>query len=369
MKVILVGGHLAPALAVIEALPKDARIVFIGRKSTFEGDQSKSLEYETINKMGIEFISLTTGRFQRKFSRHSIKSIFKIPVGLIQAIRILLKHKPDIVLSFGGYLSVPVGVAAFIFKVPLVIHEQTLKIGAANKFLSVFADKICISWPQSAKFFPKDKTILTGNPLRRHQASDYNPHILKANLPVIYITGGSAGAHALNMLVEGCLENLLEKYIVIHQTGNAGEFEDFSRLSALVKLMPSKLQNRYIIKRFINPSMVGVIMEKASLIVSRSGINTVSEILEYGKPCLLIPLPYGQINEQLENAQFIKKTGLGEYFYQQSLNSAKLLENIERIMENKHSYLVHAKFAQSLIKKNAALDIVKILYEVYTRDK
>lgn len=373
MKIAITGGHLAPALAVIDELPKEADLIFIGRRFTFEGDVSGSLEFESISRKGIKFIPITAGRIQRRFSKHTLQSLFKIPYGFVQAISILRKEKVDLVLTFGGYISVPVGIAAYFLKVPLVIHEQTLEIGVANKLLSKFAKVVCISWQQSAKFFPKSKTVLTGNPLRKfeiHPSTGGSQFELPAgHLPVVYITGGSAGAHALNEIVEGCLQNLLEKYLIIHQTGDAGRYQDFSRISTLVKTFPEKLQKRYMIRKFIAPSETGYVMDKAALVVSRAGINTVNEMLYFGKPCLLIPLPYGQRNEQLKNAQFMKKTGLCEYVPQADINSQKLLEVIENMIENRHNYLAYSKEAKALVKPEAGKKIVKILYEVISKKK
>lgn len=369
MRILLVGGHLAPAIAVIDSMPEGAEIIFVGRKSTFEGDNSSSLEYEVMKKRRIEFIPLTTGRLQRKLTTHTIKSILKIPYGLSQAIFILKKHKPDAVISFGGYLSVPIGLVAYILKIPLIIHEQILNAGIANRFLSFFATKICISWSQSMKFFPRKKTELTGIPIRKFRIQNSGFRIPHGHLPLIYITGGSAGAHAINELIEGCLENLLKKFMLVHQTGDSKEYQDYSRLNTLAKTFPGKLQKRYIIQKFIDPSDVGSIMDKATLIISRAGINTITEILKFGKPCLLIPLPYGQKNEQLENAQFVKKTGLGEFMMQQKIDSVKLLDLVEKIITNINQYTVHSRDAKLLIKTDAAEKIVKILYEAAIKTK
>ncbi|MEK7451076.1 MAG: glycosyltransferase, partial [Patescibacteria group bacterium] len=164
MRVIIIGGHLSPALSIIEKLPKTDKVLFIGRKYVFEGDQALSLEYKTIQSLKIPFVNLITGRLQRKFTKHTIPSLLKLPYGFMRSILALIKFQPDVVLSFGGYLSFPVVLSAFLLRIPIVIHEQTLEAGLANKILSVFAKKICISWETSRKFFPKGKIVLTGNP-------------------------------------------------------------------------------------------------------------------------------------------------------------------------------------------------------------
>ena len=138
MKVVIVGGHLAPALSVIEVLPKDTEILFIGRKYALEGDNALSLEYKTITSMNISFVGLNTGRLQRKLTKFTFFSLMKLPFGIIKSFLILLKFKPDVVVGFGGYVSIPVAFCAYLLRIPIVIHEQTMEAGLANKFVSFF---------------------------------------------------------------------------------------------------------------------------------------------------------------------------------------------------------------------------------------
>lgn len=372
MKIVCTGGHLTPVLAIIDELPKDSEVIFIGRKYSLEGDSSLSLEYNTITERGITFIPIRAGRIQRKMTRYTLPSVIKIPIGLIEAIHILRKVKPDVVLGFGGYISVAVGLAAYLLHIPLVIHEQTLESGLANKILARFATKVCISWQQSARFFPKNKTVLTGNPVRKFPRSDFYSTGgqlpgTSYSLPLIYITGGSAGSHAVNELIKGCLDQLLQKSRVIHQTGDAQEYRDYERLSALRKTMPERLQKRYLLAKFIKPYDIGNILKEATLVISRSGMNTITELLKFGKPCLLIPLPYGQRNEQLKNAQFIKKTGIGDYLIQENISSGQLLSRVESMLENISKYIIHTRDAKTLIPDDAAARIINILYETVSK--
>ena len=185
MKVLIAvggGGHFSPALAVIKQMPKDWDVLLVGRKHTFEGDSALSLEYQTAQRLGLQFETITTGRLQRKLTRHTFSSLVKMPVGMAQAKKILAKYKPDVVLSFGGYISVPVVLAAAIQRLPIIIHEQTLQAGLANKIAARFAAKICISWEESAKFFPRSKVILTGNPLREEFLSSVIASAAKQSL-------------------------------------------------------------------------------------------------------------------------------------------------------------------------------------------
>ena len=166
-KIILTGGHLSPLLSVIEEMKNKADILVVGRKHTFELDDALSLEFQLITKLNIPFYDLKAARFQRKFTRRTLPSFLKVPSSLFLAMAFLRKHRPDAVLTFGGYLGLPISVAANLQKIPVFLHEQTLEAGLTNKFISRFAKKIFISFPSSSKFFPKNKTILTGNPLRR----------------------------------------------------------------------------------------------------------------------------------------------------------------------------------------------------------
>lgn len=361
MKIIIVGGHVSPALAVIDSLPKDWEVVFIGRKYALEGDTTLSLEYQEIERRGIPFLPLTTARIQRSLSKHTLPSLSKLPYGLYKATEYLRKEKPDVVLSFGGYLSVPVGYAARMLDIPLVIHEQTLEAGLANKMLGRVATRICISWGTSAKFFPKNKIVLTGVPIKRF-ASNNVPFTFTASdkkLPLLYITGGSTGSHAINRLVQEVLSDLLSSYRIIHQTGDAPQYHDFDDLTASKKMLTKDQQARYHIAKFISPTSIGSVMEEASIVVSRSGMNTVSELLSFGKPSLLIPLPTGQRNEQLKNARFLKKVGLAEILMQETTTGENLASQLQLMMQNIEEYKSHAQSAQKFIYGDAVENIIK----------
>lgn len=359
MKIIIVGGHLSPALAVIDSLPKTWEVVFVGRKYAFEGDTVLSLEYQEIHKRGITFLPLTTARVQRSLSKHMLPSLGKLPYGFYQGITYLRKEKPDVVLSFGGYLSVPVGYGAKMLSIPLVIHEQTLEAGLANKLLGKIATKICISWQPSEKFFPKNKVILTGNPIKRF-ATDKLPFSFKGKkLPLLYITGGSTGSHAINQLVSDGLPDLVTEFRIIHQTGDSLPHRDFDKLVDRRKKLPPEIAERYKIEKFISPNVIGSIMQAATLVVSRSGINTVSELLYFGKPALLIPLPSGQRNEQLKNARFLKEVGLAEILPQENATGEILVANLLTMLTKRQAYAARAAYAQKLIHSDAAENIVK----------
>lgn len=358
MKIAIIGGHFSPALAVIAKLPKGTEIIFIGRKYGLEGDKATTLEYQTIIELGIPFYNLRTGRLQRHLTRHTIPSLIKMPMGFFQALSLLKKTKPDVILGFGGYLSVPVAYAGKVLGIPVVIHEQTLGAGLANKLIAPFATTVCLSWRESRRFFPKARTVLTGNPVRKDIINPQTPDfadVFSYGLPVIYVTGGSAGSHAINLLIEGTLPELLRKAVVIHQTGDAKEFGDFDRLSELQPRLSDDLKKRYVVRKFINPQDVGYIMKHADLVIGRSGINTVTELLWLKKPAILIPLPVSQAQEQRKNAYFLKDLGLAEVVEQDKITSSELLLKITSMLEHIKMYTIKDD-AKSYEKTSTAAD-------------
>jgi UDP-N-acetylglucosamine--N-acetylmuramyl-(pentapeptide) pyrophosphoryl-undecaprenol N-acetylglucosamine transferase len=362
MKVVLTGGHLSPALSLIEELKSD-EIFFIGRKYSFEGDKALSLEYELITKLGIPFIPLTTGRLQRRLSKHTFISLLKSPVGFTQSLSTLVKIKPDIVMGFGGYVSLPVIFAASFLGIPVVIHEQTLEAGLANKIASKFAKKICTSWKEDGKFFPKNKTILTGNPIRKELYKPVEDNFnLKNNLPTIYVTGGSSGSHIINKTIFGCVEKLLEFANVFHQTGDAKEFNDFDKALEL-KSKIVDIKGEYIVKKFLNTQELSEVLNKADLVISRSGANTVSELIFFKKPCILIPLPFSQKNEQLKNAQFAKGLNLAEIIHQDNLSPEILFDKIKKMTDDISKYQLNEQIDINIFR-NASGNIVKVLRDL-----
>lgn len=366
LRIVITGGHLAPALAVVESLPKNVLVLFIGRKYALEGDDVVSLEYRAFGAFGVDFVPITAGRLKRDLGIYTIISLFKFPFGLFQAMHILREFRPHVVLSFGGYVSLPVGIASFLLSIPVVVHEQTFGAGIANSIVSLFARKVCISWESSRKYFPKEKTVLTGNPVRkaiRQQGESSKPSVQSSNerLPLVYITGGSTGSHAINVLVEGCVEKLLQRFSVVHQTGDAKNYQDFERLTHFREKFDPLLRRRYTIVRFVDPGKVGGLMREAALVVSRAGINTVSELLAMEKPALLIPLPHGQKGEQQTNALFLQRLGLAEVKDQRSLTKDGFCEAIIRMVQRKHTYRV----VKSVAKRNDAAErIIATLFAV-----
>ena len=348
MKILITGGHFTPAIALIEELKKDYKLVFVGRKYSQEKG-FLSLEYQEITKLGIPFHNLETGRSNHNF--------FKLITGLYQAEKILSQEVPDLIISFGGYLGFPICLGALLKTTPVYIHEQTTNPGQANRLTSQFAKKIFVSFPQAAKFFPQSKTIISGNPLRPDVFKIIKqPFVLKRDRPVIYITGGSLGAHSINLLIEKILPELKKRYYIIHQTGNVQEFQDFKRLSQYK-------DNYYFPVEHFSSDEIGAVFAMSNLIISRSGANTYFELIALGKPAILIPLPWSAKNEQQQQAELLQKAGRGEIFNQKN-PPEKLLTLINQTIDNVQQY----KNNINKLPKNNHSNAVKIIHQTIQQE-
>lgn len=342
MRLIVTGGHITPALALLPTLRKKHEILFIIRKTAYEGDSRLSFEAKTVQALDVPYNIINTGRLQRHFSWHTIPSLLRLPLGFVQSLSILRAFRPNVVLSFGGYVALPVCFAAFILGIPIVTHEQTASNeGLANRIIALFAKKICVSFRNSASFFPRKKVIYTGNPIRQEllkspkmPPSWIREIIKKDKAPVIYITGGSGGSHTINTNVLIILEDLLKKYIVIHQTGTIALFNDYEEVLKEERELPLYLQKRYLRRNHVTGEELAWIYPNISLLVGRSGANTVYEILALTVPSLLLPLN----EEQMANAKLAQEFGLAKIIRDEKLTAHTLFSTIESMVENKEKF-------------------------------
>lgn len=345
MKVMVCGAHFTPAVAVIDELKKlNTEIVYVGRQTTLEGDKTQSLESRILPAKGVKFIPITTGRLQRNFSIYTIFSLIKIPIGMLQAFYIIWIEKPDVVLSFGGYVALPIVFTSWLFSIPIIIHEQTLVAGLANKISSYFADKVAVAFIGGFK-----KAILTGNPLRR-EIIQISPgakliHPPRGKMPNILVMGGNQGSHIINLAIEGCLNKLVKKGHVFHQSGDS-KFKDFERLSKFN-------HPNYQVFKFLWEGWEKILIS-ADLVVSRAGINTLTELAFLGKPALVIPIPYLYNDEQNKNAKYFAKAGLVEVLPQSQLSSEKLYRKISKMLKNLSVLKASAMLAKSGVIPDAA---------------
>lgn len=333
IKVCITGGHITPALALMDEIARvhpSWKIVCIGRmQSTERGDRSQ--EQELVKQKGATFLPITAGRLTRQFDIASVVSLVKIPVGYVQAFVYCLSERPDIVVSFGGYIALPVVVVARFLRIPVITHEQARVPGLANRIIGKLAQKVCVTFADTASYFPRGKTVVTGLPIRpellrpvKNAPFDLND----AAVPLVYMTGGSTGSVSINERLFPIIGQLVKECVVIHQTGSISE----KHAREYKQQLSGSDRDRYIVAANLDATTVAWILQKASLVVGRSGANTVVELAVLGTYALCIPLPWSAGGEQLANATWLSSLGLAEVLEQHKATSDVLLARIRSLI-------------------------------------
>jgi UDP-N-acetylglucosamine--N-acetylmuramyl-(pentapeptide) pyrophosphoryl-undecaprenol N-acetylglucosamine transferase len=330
---IFTGGHHTSALALAKKLQERGwQIYWVGHRHSQWRDTADSAEYREVKEAGIEFFDLKAGKIFRTF--HPLK-LLRLPWGFITAFILVLKLKIHYgkrlkgIVTFGGYLGVPVVFNGFLFGIPVLAHEQTPVAGWANKFIAFFAQKIALTWPSGSGYYPVRKTILTGLPLRDEILNAVKN---KPRLDHIYITGGKQGAHVINSAVFSVLEELLKDFTLIHQTGTSALSNDFKTANELRDKLPENLKNKYIVRDYLSPLETARALSDSGLVISRSGAHIIQELALFQTRCVLIPIPWSSHNEQLINARLLENNQQAEILNQSQLNGTTLIGAIQKAM-------------------------------------
>lgn len=340
------GGHVMPALAVAEyLLEKGIPVQWLGTK--------QGIEHQLIPQKAIPIHYITISGIRGKGLLKKLVSPFQIVLACLQTIRIIRHLKPKMVLTMGGYVSGPAGLAAWLLRVPLVIHEQNAIAGWTNQLLSPLATKVLLAYPQALSK-AKKKSIITGNPLRRDfiqfKKSELTPKE-QGESPKIHILvlGGSLGAQKINQILPETLKLLdnPEQYEVQHQTGST-HFESTQKLYQQVKVKTE-------LKPFIE-DMVSAYL-KADIIISRAGALTVAEVAQLGRACILIPYPFAVDNHQFFNAKYLSEQGGAILITEDKFNPQSLLEAVLKLSATE-SRLQMANIAKNLAKPMATVKVV-----------
>lgn len=359
MKLLITGGHLTPALAVIDKIidspQKDTTsLIFVGRKYALDSEQTLSLEYKELSKRNISFISLQAGRITRLITFRSFINMLKIPIGFIHAFIILRQQLPDVILSFGGYLAIPVAVVGWLLRVPVYTHEQTICPGLANRTIAFFSKKIFYSFPESKYFFPPHKSILSGNPVRSTVFKIIDKSIdIDTTKSIIYVTGGSLGSHGINEHIRNILPELLQDYVVIHQIGDIKEYDDYEHLLRYRRTLSDEIKKRYFPVKHFFDNEIGYIYSVSDMVVARAGANTFFELIHLKIPTIFIPLPWSAQKEQQKHAEFFKNNKIGEVFEQKE-QSTHLLELIRTVFSHKDAYIKNFEALPYQIRRDAS---------------
>lgn len=364
MKILISGGHLTPALAFIDfvqAHHSQDEIAFVGRKFSQAGNLQTANEQTEITKRHLPFYFLDSPKLQHGL-KHNLSLIKDFYSAINQAKSLIDQIQPDVMLSFGGYVALPLAIAAHFKKIPVVTHEQTMTLGIANRLIGLLAQKIALSY-EPKKLTPK--TIVTGNPLR--------PNLLKSapkpswfattdNLPILYITGGNQGSHFINNLVAINLPILLSNFIVIHSTGKAHlKHHDYQDLVAKKSKLSPVLQQRYCVREWVDEIELAWILNHANLAISRSGANSVQELGFFVIPTLFIPLPIARLNEQFKSAEKLAKAGAAIMLDQANLQNDKFLDAVFELKANQAIFKNQLKKIKSSLPIEASQNLYRLL--------
>ena len=346
-KLVLCGGHLAPAQALIEHLKAkhDIKIIFFGRKFATEGTDNPSSEYQELTKSGVTFVAITSGRLQRKFTKYTLPSLLKIPIGFLQSLYYLIKYRPNLIVSFGSYHSVPIIFGGWLLGIDSISHEQATIPGLSTKINSLFVKKIFLTWHESLKYLKSQKTEVIGN-LTREAIFKKTPTDLKlkkflqtAN-KLIYVTGGNQGSHFLNKIIFEILPKL-SNFKIIHQTGSTNFRGDLDKAK--------KIKNaNYLAIPYVDSQNIGAVLQKSDLVIGRSGANTVWDLATLKKPAILIPLPHSASGEQHKNAKILEIAGSAVVVPQDQASSQKIINLTNEIFRH---YSKYQKMAEDFSKK------------------
>ncbi|MCL2792401.1 MAG: undecaprenyldiphospho-muramoylpentapeptide beta-N-acetylglucosaminyltransferase [Spirochaetaceae bacterium] len=333
-------GHVFPGLAVMDSFEK------LCREKGLDGDffwigSSSGMEKRLLEEKGIAFFGIQTGKLRRYFSFRNFTDIFKILAGIIASFYILLKKRPVIIFSKGGYVSVPPVFAGKILGIPVVTHESDYTPGLATRINKRFSKLIMLSFEESKKFFKEknhNKLCFTGNPVRKifynaNSGQGKERASLIENIPVIMVIGGSLGAMEINGLIEKLLPQLLKNYYVIHQSGN-------NKMSENISMLSEDLKKRYKRYPFIGNEIADIIAA-SDIVISRAGAGLIWELAAIGKASILIPLRgKGTRGDQVKNADFLK-----------SKEAAIVLDDEEIIPDTLYNRVISLISDKELIKK------------------
>ncbi|MEU4296388.1 UDP-N-acetylglucosamine--N-acetylmuramyl-(pentapeptide) pyrophosphoryl-undecaprenol N-acetylglucosamine transferase [Kitasatospora aureofaciens] len=314
------GGHTYPALTAVRTARSRLAAAGRGLDVLWVGTRN-SLESRVAASEGIEFEAVATGKIRRHrnplkmVSPANVRDMARVPLGVAQARAVVSRFRPDVVLATGGYVAVPVGIAASLCRRPLVVHEQTVRLGLANRTLAGRAERIAVSSESTLSLLPEASrsiAVVTGNPVRPEVLTgdadkaiqSLGLHGFHRDLPTVYVTGGAQGSEQINGLVAEVLPWLLTGANVIHQCGPANE----EALRARAAGLPAELAARYWLTGFVGPELPDV-LALADVVIARSGAGTIAELTALGKAAVLIPLASSAGNEQAHNASHLQDAG------------------------------------------------------------
>ena len=360
------GGHIYPALAVAAHLRTQyqAEILFLG--------SDDGLETQLVPAAGFRLVTVKAGKVRRYISWQTVKGVMRIPVGAVQALEIVRKFRADVAFTSGGYVAVPTGLAAYLNRVPLLMHQQDVPPNLSNKQVAPLATRISVAFADSVAYFPANKTLHLGNPIRQAMLDirQVGPMVARAQFglageqPMLLVTGGSQGARHLNQVVCQALPDLLKTCQVLQISGQDLYQETLAQSNSVLADVDPALRARYRLVPYLNEEMPAA-LQAADLVLCRSGASTLCELATLGKPGLLVPLPpaIGK-SPQEANAQMFERRRAGLVIKNADLEPRLLAERVNYIMASPELLAAMMEASRSLAKPQATQEIVDELIKI-----
>lgn len=350
-KIVLTGGgtagHVTPNIALLPKLRElGYDIHYIG---SYQGIEKKLIE-----ECKIPFYGISSGKLRRYFDVKNFSDPFKVIKGYCQALRLLKKIKPDVVFSKGGFVSVPVVLAAKHCKVPAIIHESDLTPGLANKLAIPGAKKVCCNFPETLKYLPEGKAVLTGSPIRQELLSGSPMRALElcgftSNKKTLLVVGGSTGSAVINNMVRKLLPQLCEEYQVIHLCGKGN-------LDPSLEGYSGYAQFEYAGKELAD------FFALTDLVISRAGANSICELLALHLPNILIPLSAASSRgDQILNAKSFQKQGFSYVIEEEQLSEETLLTAVKEVSEKRQEYVKAMEGSKQLNSIDTVIGLIEEL--------
>lgn len=376
MKIFIPGGHLTPALGLIDWIQinqPQTEIVFAGRIYSQEKLKQRAVEAYEVDKRGVDFIPVKTVKFDKNNLLSWVFKPFTFFLSLMRALRILKQEDPNIIMSFGGYVAVPFVIAGWIKHIPIVAHEGTRVVGMANKIIFYFASKIAYSYSELQNYDLKklkDKAVLTGTPLRQNIKKTANisqPEWIskfKKDQSLLLVLGGNQGSKILNDFIAFNLEQLTKNYVVVHQCGRPNNLYNYPQELTTVAKSKKIDPSRYYVLPWIDEKDLVWLYQHADLAFSRAGANTIEELIHNTLPAILVPLPSSHFNEQLKNAEYLENNKAALIIKQNDLSIENFEKKAENINKNRQLFVQQLHELKSEKPVDPAQNIFQLLMKL-----
>lgn len=374
MKILLAGGgtggHFFPLIAVARELRSYAaeqRLVSMELTLMSNSPFDPSL----LREEGIRFVKVPAGKLRRYVSLLNILDLFKTLFGIARALWYIFRNFPDVIFAKGGYASFPALLAGRIFRIPVVVHESDVVPGLVNSWAGKFADRVAISFSETARYFPGEKTALTGNPVRKDVlggsvAEAEEVFGLERGVPTVLVFGGSQGAKKINDVLVDALPELTKEVQVIHQTGEK-QFKEIRGRSRIV-LEKTALARRYHPFAFLDAPLLRNASRASVLAVSRAGAGMIFEIAAWGLPSIVIPIIHAAQDHQRKNAYAYARTGAATVLEEANFTPHVLSAEIMRLVADPGARNEMKNAAQSFARIDAARKIAEEIIRIGIHD-